>query len=68
MKVDTLNLENETDNLALTQSKLALNLKGLDLEGYQALQASSGQGVEEKRSSRRWTRCSSVAPRWSWWT
>lgn len=48
MKVDTLNLENETDNLALTQSKLALNLKGLDLEGYQALQASSGQGVEDE--------------------
>ncbi|MBP8160008.1 MAG: DUF945 family protein, partial [Aeromonas sp.] len=48
MKVETLNLENETDNLALTQSKLALNLKGLDLEGYQALQASSGQGVEDE--------------------
>ncbi|MGY3894787.1 DUF945 family protein [Aeromonas enterica] len=48
MKVNTLNLENETDSLALTQSKLALNLKGLDLEGYQALQASSGQGVEDQ--------------------
>lgn len=48
MKVNTLNLENETDNLALTQSKLALNLKGLDLEGYQALQAASGQGVEDQ--------------------
>ncbi|MBR7631443.1 DUF945 family protein [Aeromonas popoffii] len=48
VKVNTLNLENETDNLALTQSKLALNLKGLDLEGYQALQAASGQGVEDQ--------------------
>ncbi|WP_042872820.1 DUF945 family protein, partial [Aeromonas piscicola] len=33
---------------AVTQSKLALNLKGLDLEGYQALQAASGQGVEDQ--------------------
>lgn len=48
VKLNTLNLENETDNLALTQSKLALNLKGLDLEGYQALQAASGQGVEDQ--------------------
>ncbi|MGY3958515.1 DUF945 family protein [Aeromonas popoffii] len=48
VKLNTLNLENETDNLALTQSKLALNLKGLDLEGYQALQAVSGQGVEDQ--------------------
>lgn len=47
MKVATLNLENESDNLALTQGNLSLELKGLDLEGYQALQEASGQRVDE---------------------
>ncbi len=47
MKVATLNLENESDNLALTQGNLDLELKGLDLEGYQALQEASGQRVDE---------------------
>ncbi|MGL5813808.1 MAG: DUF945 family protein [Aeromonas sp.] len=47
MQVATLNLENESDSLALTEGKLDLDLKGLDLEGYQALQAVSGQRVDE---------------------
>ena len=47
MKVATLNLENESDTLALTQGNLNLELKGLDLEGYQALQEASGQRVDE---------------------
>ena len=47
MKVATLNLENESDTLALTQGNLNLELKGLDLEGYQALQEVSGQRVDE---------------------
>lgn len=47
MKIAKLDLESETDILALTDSKLALNLKGLDLEGYQGLQAASGQGIED---------------------
>jgi hypothetical protein len=47
MKIAKLDLESETDTLALTDSKLALNLKGLDLEGYQGLQAASGQGIED---------------------
>ncbi|MFB2863261.1 DUF945 family protein [Aeromonas sp. MdU4] len=47
MKIAKLNLENETDTLAVTDSKLALNLNGLDLEGYQGLQAAGGKGVED---------------------
>lgn len=47
MKVATLNLENESDSLALTDGKLNLDLKGLDLEGYQALQQASGQQIDE---------------------
>lgn len=47
MKVATLNLENEGDKLALTLGNLDLSLKGLDLEGYQTLQAASGQRVDE---------------------
>ncbi|MCR6552069.1 YdgA family protein, partial [Aeromonas sp. CPF2-S1] len=47
MKIAKLDLENETDTLAVTDSKLALNLNGLDLEGYQGLQAAGGKGVED---------------------
>jgi len=47
MKVAKLDLENESDSLAVADSTLALNLNGLDLEGYQGLQASSGRGVED---------------------
>ncbi|OCQ43689.1 hypothetical protein A6767_05720 [Aeromonas veronii] len=47
MKIAKLDLENETDTLAVTDSKLALNLNGLDLEGYQRLQAAGGKGVED---------------------
>ena len=47
MKVATLNLENESDSLALTQGSLDLALKGLDLEGYQTLQEASSQRVDE---------------------
>lgn len=47
MTVATLNLENEGDSLALTDGKLNLDLKGLDLEGYQALQQASGQQIDE---------------------
>ncbi|MFB2856274.1 DUF945 family protein [Aeromonas allosaccharophila] len=47
MKIAKLDLENETDTLAVTDSKLALNLNGLDLEGYQELQAAGGKGVED---------------------
>ncbi|MGU5683298.1 DUF945 family protein [Aeromonas allosaccharophila] len=47
MKLAKLDLENETDTLAVTDSKLALNLNGLDLEGYQGLQAAGGKGVED---------------------
>ncbi|MGL4933038.1 MAG: DUF945 family protein [Aeromonas sp.] len=47
MKIAKLNLENESDALAVSDSKLALNLHGLDLEGYQALQAASGQGIDD---------------------
>ncbi|MGL5524623.1 MAG: DUF945 family protein [Aeromonas veronii] len=47
MKIAKLDLENETDTLAVTDGKLALNLNGLDLEGYQGLQAAGGKGVED---------------------
>ncbi|EKB20148.1 DUF945 family protein [Aeromonas veronii] len=47
MSIAKLDLENETDTLAVTDSKLALNLNGLDLEGYQGLQAAGGKGVED---------------------
>ena len=47
MKIAKLDLENETDTLAVTDSKLAINLNGLDLEGYQGLQAAGGKGVED---------------------
>ncbi|WP_421247723.1 DUF945 family protein [Aeromonas jandaei] len=47
MKLAKLNLENETDSLAVTDSNLELHLNGLDLEGYQGLQAASGKGVED---------------------
>ncbi|WP_421222140.1 DUF945 family protein [Aeromonas sp. 602293] len=47
MKIAKLDLENETDTLVVTDSKLALNLNGLDLEGYQGLQAAGGKGVED---------------------
>lgn len=47
MKVAKLDLENESDSLAVADSTLALNLNGLDLEGYQGLQAASGRGVED---------------------
>ncbi|WP_139708881.1 DUF945 family protein [Aeromonas allosaccharophila] len=47
MKLAKLDLENETDTLTVTDSKLALNLNGLDLEGYQGLQAAGGKGVED---------------------
>ncbi|WP_429187253.1 DUF945 family protein [Aeromonas veronii] len=47
MKIAKLDLENETDTLAVTDSKLAVNLNGLDLEGYQGLQAAGGKGVED---------------------
>ncbi|MGL5452269.1 MAG: DUF945 family protein [Aeromonas sp.] len=47
VKIAKLDLENEGDSLALTDSKLALTLKGLDLEGYQQLQAASGQSVDD---------------------
>ncbi len=47
MKIAKLDLENETDTLAVTDSKLALSLNGLDLEGYQGLQAAGGKGVED---------------------
>lgn len=47
MQVATLNLENEIDSLALTEGKLDLDLKGLDLEGYQALQEASSQRANE---------------------
>ncbi|WP_421190934.1 DUF945 family protein [Aeromonas jandaei] len=47
MKLAKLNLENETDSLAVTDSNLELHLNGLDLEGYQGLQAAGGKGVED---------------------
>lgn len=47
VKVATLSLENESDKLAVTEGKLNLDLKGLDLEGYQELQAASGQQLDE---------------------
>ena len=47
MKLAKLNLENETDALAVTDSNLELHLNGLDLEGYQGLQAAGGKGVED---------------------
>ncbi|MGL4251159.1 MAG: DUF945 family protein [Aeromonas sp.] len=47
MKLAKLNLENEIDKLAVTDSTLAINLNGLDLEGYQALQVAGGKGVED---------------------
>ncbi|MFQ2123145.1 DUF945 family protein [Aeromonas jandaei] len=47
MKLAKLNLENETDSLAVTDSNLELHLNGLDLEGYQRLQAAGGKGVED---------------------
>lgn len=66
MKIAKLDLENETDTLAVTDSKLALNLNGLDLEGYQGLQAAGGKGLKMQPSSRRWTRCSNVARSLNW--
>ncbi|MVG15116.1 DUF945 family protein [Aeromonas jandaei] len=47
MKLAKLNLENETDSLAVADSNLELHLNGLDLEGYQGLQAAGGKGVED---------------------
>ncbi|QXC37444.1 DUF945 family protein [Aeromonas jandaei] len=47
MKLAKLNLENEADSLAVTDSNLELHLNGLDLEGYQGLQAAGGKGVED---------------------
>ncbi|BBQ53884.1 DUF945 family protein [Aeromonas jandaei] len=47
MKLAKLHLENETDALAVTDSNLELHLNGLDLEGYQGLQAAGGKGVED---------------------
>ncbi|MBL0545437.1 DUF945 family protein [Aeromonas jandaei] len=47
MKLAKLNLENETDSLAVTDSNLELHLNGLDLEGYQGLQAAGDKGVED---------------------
>lgn len=47
MTIAKLDLENEADTLAMTDSKLALNLNGLDLEGYQGLQAASGKGADD---------------------
>ncbi|MEM0549493.1 MULTISPECIES: DUF945 family protein [Aeromonas] len=47
MKLAKLNLENETDSLAVTDSNLELHLNGLDLEGYQGLQAAGGKGGED---------------------
>ncbi|WP_042009773.1 DUF945 family protein [Aeromonas fluvialis] len=47
MKIAKLDLENEIDTLAVTDSKLALNLNGLDLEGYQGVQAAGGKGIDD---------------------
>ncbi|MEZ6964454.1 DUF945 family protein [Aeromonas sp. S9(2024)] len=47
MKIAKLNLENESDALAVTDASLAVSLNGLDLEGYQGLQAAGGQGIDE---------------------
>jgi hypothetical protein len=44
IQLAALDMANDTDNLALTDAKLDLEVKGLDLAGYQALQALSAEG------------------------
>jgi hypothetical protein len=44
IQLAALDMANDTDSLALTDAKLDLEIKGLDLAGYQALQELSAQG------------------------
>jgi hypothetical protein len=44
IQLAALDMANDTDSLALTDAKLDLEVKGLDLAGYQALQALSAEG------------------------
>ncbi|PJG58275.1 DUF945 family protein [Aeromonas cavernicola] len=48
VNITKLALENESDALTATDNKLALRLNGLDIEGYQQLQAANGSGIEDE--------------------
>jgi hypothetical protein len=50
IQLAALDMANDTDSLALTDAKLDLEVKGLDLAGYQALQALSAEGSLDQQA------------------
>lgn len=50
IQLAALDMANDTDSLALTDAKLDLEVKGLDLAGYQALQELSAEGSLDQQA------------------